>query len=41
MVYNFFDKKFFGANILGGAITRRNKSAIKIKFISNQRPSGL
>ena len=41
MVYNFFHKKFFGSNILGGAITRRNKSAIKIKFMSTQQPSDL
>ena len=39
MVYNFFHKKSFGTNVLGGAIICRNKSAIKIKFISNQRPS--
>ena len=41
MVYNFYHKKYFGANILGGAIIRRNKSAIKIKIMSNQRPSEL
>ena len=41
MVYSFFHKKFFGANILGGAITSRNKSAIKTKFMSNQRHSDL
>ena len=41
MVYNFYHKKSFGANILGGAIIRRNKSAIKIKIMSNQRPSEL
>ena len=41
MVYKFYHKKYFGANILGGAIIRRNKSAIKIKFTSNQRPSEL
>ena len=41
IVCNFFHKKSFGANILGGAITRRNKSAIRIKFTSNQRPSEL
>ena len=28
-------------NILDGTIIRRNKSAIKIKFMSNQRPSDL
>ena len=41
MVYNFFHKKSFGTNVLGGAIICRNKSAIKIKFMSNQRPSEL
>ena len=41
MVYNFFRKKSFGMNILDGTIIRRNKSAIKIKFMSNQRPSDL
>ena len=41
MVYNFFHKKSFGANILGGTIMRRNNSAIKIKFTSNQHPSEL
>ena len=41
MVCNFFHKKSFDTNILGDAIIRRNKSAIKIKFISNQRPSEL
>ena len=41
MVYNFFHKKSFGSNILSGAITHRNKSAIKIKFMSNQRSSDL
>ena len=41
MVYNFFHKKSFGTNILGGAIICRNKSAIKIKFMSNQCPSEL
>ena len=41
MVYNFFHKKSFGTNVLGGAIICRNKSAIKIKFMSNQCPSEL
>ena len=41
MVYNFFHKKSFGTNVFGGAIICRNKSAIKIKFMSNQRPSEL
>ena len=41
MIFNFFHKKSFGANILGGAITSKNKSTIKIKFMSNQHPSEL
>ena len=32
MVYNFFDKK-----VASGAVTRRNKSAIKSKNILTQR----
>ena len=41
MLYNLFHKKSFDANILGGAIIRRNKSVIKIKFTSNQCASEL
>ena len=38
MVYTFFDKKSFGVNTSGGAVTRANKSA-KSEVIPNQSPS--
>ena len=41
MAYNFFDKKFSGVNISGGAIVRINKFATKSDYMSNQRPSDL
>ena len=41
MVYKFSDKTSSGANTLGGAVTRANKSAIKSKIMPNQRPSNL